>query len=96
MRLVLRPPVEREIDEAARWYEERQPGLREQFIAAVGGAFARIAGNPRLYPLVHLDIHRASLRRFPYGVYYVLIGEDVHVIAVVHDARHPSVWRRRR
>lgn len=96
MRLVLRPPVERELAEAARWYEERQPGLREQFIGAAEEAFSRIAGNPQLYPVVLRDIHRAPLRRFPYGVYYALIGDDIHVIAVVHDARHPSVWRRRR
>lgn len=96
MRLVLRPYVERELDEAARWYEERQPGLKEQFLGAAEDAFSRIVGNPQLYPLVHLDIRRAPLRRFPYGVYYALIEDDVQVIAVVHDARHPSVWRRRR
>ena len=96
MKLVIRPYVERDLDAAATWYEERQPGLRENFVEEVGAALYRIQGNPRLYPVIHLDIHRAPVRRFPFGVFYALVGDEIHVLAVVHDARHPSVWRRRR
>lgn len=96
MKLVLRPFVERDLDEAASWYEERQPGLRETFLEAVESTLSRIRENPGLYPTVHLEIRRAPLRRFPYGVFFTLIGDEIHVLAVAHDARHPSVWRRRR
>jgi plasmid stabilization system protein ParE len=96
MKLVLRPYVEKEIAEAADWYEERQPGLRLKFINSVGETFSRIEENPWLYQPVHLDIRRAPVHRFPYGVFYAPIEGDVHVLAVVNDARHPSVWRRRR
>lgn len=96
MKLVFRPHVERELDTAANWYEEQQPGLRERFLYEVGETLSRIEENPRSFPVVHLDIRRAAVRRFPYGVFYSLIQGDAHVLAVVHDARHPSVWRRRR
>jgi plasmid stabilization system protein ParE len=96
MKLVVRRYVERELDRDAAWYEERQPGLREDLLEEVGATLSRIQGNPRLYPIVHLDIHRAPVRRFPFGVFYALVGDEIHVLAVVHDARHPSVWRRRR
>ena len=96
MKLVFRPYVEREIDESASWYEERQTGLRERFLEAVEEVLFKIQMNPRLYPAIHLDIRRAPLRRFPYGVYYALLDDEIHVLAVVHDARHPSVWRGRR
>ncbi|HYX25575.1 MAG TPA: type II toxin-antitoxin system RelE/ParE family toxin [Thermoanaerobaculia bacterium] len=96
MSLILRAAVERDLDEAASWYEERQPGLREAFLEVVEDTLKRIEENPRLYPVLRLDIRRASLRRFPYGIYYALIEGDIHVLAVVHDARHPSVWYRRR
>lgn len=96
MKLVLRPPVERDLDEASTWYEERRPGLKKDFLGAVESALFRIEETPRLYPAIHLDIRRAPLDRFPYGVYYTLMQDEIHVLAVVHDARHPSVWRRRR
>ena len=96
MKLVFRPLVKGDLDEATRWYEERQPGLREIFLERVGETLSRIEENPRLYPVAHRDIRRALLRQFPYGVYYALIRNEIHILAVVHGARHPSVWRRRR
>lgn len=95
MKLVIRPAVERDLDEAGRWYEARQIGLRRIFLEAVGDTFSLIEENPLLYPAIHLEIRRASIRRFPYGVFYALLGNQIHILAVVHDARHPSVWRRR-
>lgn len=95
MKLVLRPFVQRDLDEAARWYEEQQPGLRETFLRAVEDTLDRIEANPHLYPAVRPNVRRAALRRFPYGVYYRLVNDEIQVLAVVHDARNPSVWQRR-
>lgn len=96
MNRVLRPQVEPEIRESFRWYEERQAGLGRSFLESIEAALRRIDDNPRLYQEIHLDIRRAPLDRFPFGVYYALIQGDLHVLAVLHDARHPSTWKRRR
>jgi plasmid stabilization system protein ParE len=96
VRRVLRPEVEPELRKDARWYEGRQAGLGAAFLEAVDEALRKIEDKPRLYPEVHLDIRRAPLKRFPYGVYYVLVAKEIHVLAVAHDRRHPSRWRRRR
>jgi plasmid stabilization system protein ParE len=82
MRLILRADVERDLDEAAGWYDARRPGLREAFLELVEDVLDHIEENPLLYPVLHLDIRRASLRRFPYGVYYALIEGDIHILAV--------------
>ncbi|MEO6194203.1 MAG: type II toxin-antitoxin system RelE/ParE family toxin [Thermoanaerobaculia bacterium] len=96
MRLAFRPSVERDLDEATRWYEERQPGLRERFLEDVENVLSRIEDTPDIYQAVYRDIRRAPLRHFRYGVYYARIKDEILILAVVHDARHPSVWRRRR
>ncbi len=96
MKLVLRPYVEQDLRETAVWYEAERAGLRERFLGAVEQALEQVRERPLLYPFVHLDIRRAPLRRFPYGIYYILIEDAVHVLAVTHDARHPSIWRGRR
>jgi toxin ParE1/3/4 len=96
MRLVLRPLVERDLDEAACWYETRQAGLRERFLGDFEAALVRVEENPFLYQTVHRAIRRAPLGDFPYGIFYVQIQDEIRVLGVVHDARHPSVWRRSR
>jgi toxin ParE1/3/4 len=96
MKLVVRLSVERDLDAATHWYEERQTGLRGRFLQEVQDVLSRIERNPGLYQVIYRDIRRAPLRHFQYGVYYAQIEDEIHVFAVVHDARHPSVWRRRR
>jgi hypothetical protein len=51
---------------------------------------------PASFPQVHEDIRRANLNQFPYGVFYVLKADHAFVLGVVHHARHPSRWKRRR
>lgn len=32
------------------------------------------------------------LPRFPYGVFYVVRNDLVHILAVIHNARNPTRW----
>lgn len=50
MKLVLRASAERELNEAANWYERQQPGLRGQFLGSFEDTLSRIEKSPRLYP----------------------------------------------
>jgi len=55
-----------------------------------------IAEHPERFPLLQEpDIRSAKVKRFPYRVVYVVVGEDVDVIAVAHAKRRPTYWRRR-
>jgi hypothetical protein len=35
------------------------------------------------------------VKRFPYGVYFIVESETLIVIAVTHGKRHPRRWRDR-
>jgi plasmid stabilization system protein ParE len=48
-----------------------------------------------MHPRVDNRIRRAALHRFPYGIFYILDGETIRVIAILHRARSPEQWRRR-
>jgi hypothetical protein len=45
MRLIF-PGVERDLDEAAGWYDERRPGLREAFVRVVEDVLDHIEEKP--------------------------------------------------
>lgn len=66
-RLILRPEAEKDIAEAAEWYEQQRPGLSLRFRGALDNTFASIEKNPRLHAQVYRDPRRALVRRFPYG-----------------------------
>ena len=58
-------------------------------------ALLAVAESPLGFPLLYEpDIRSAKVERFPYRIVYVVIGEDVDVIAVAHAKRRPAYWRR--
>jgi toxin ParE1/3/4 len=93
--VAIRPEAEAEILEAYQWYEQGTEGLGLEFMRAVEACLAAIERHPKGYPVVHREVRRALLRRFPYGLFYLLDGDNIVVIACFHASRDPKEWQRR-
>jgi plasmid stabilization system protein ParE len=95
-RVVVRPAAAADIEDAYQWYESQQPGLGEEFLAALGGAHDRIVEHPEAFPILHRNTRRALIpRRFPYGLFYRIDGETIIIVAFMHAKRDPRRWQRR-
>jgi plasmid stabilization system protein ParE len=92
---VFRPQADQEVQAARRWYEDQRLGLGTQFADAIDEAVERISSNPLAFPAVHGETHRAVVRRFPYGIYFRVRGDEIIVVAVMHGRRHPHLWQSR-
>ena len=90
--IVIRPAAEAELAEAYAWYEQQRPGLGDGFLLRVDACVSGIQRNPLLHPIVHRDVRRAFLRRFPYGVFYVPGEDRITVLAILHLSRDPTRW----
>ena len=82
----------REIGEAFNWYEEQSKGLGLEFELAFELQLKRLEQVPLLYTEILSGVRRTLLPRFPYGVFYTLKNDLVHVLAVIHNARNPRRW----
>ena len=78
-----------ETGEAQEWYELQLPAS-VKLVAAMEFQLKRLEQAPLLYAEVIPHIRRALLPRFPYGLFYAVRGDLIHVLAVLHDARNPS------
>lgn len=83
------PEAESDVLDAYRWYEERTEGLGSEFLRAVDACLAFIKRNPLAYRQVHKDVRRALLRKFPYGLFYVVESDEIVVLACFHVRRDP-------
>lgn len=93
---IIRPAAEQDITDAADFYEGRERGLGVAFLRELSGALSKIGALPLQFPLVWRDARRALLHRFPFAIYFVLRDEStVIVLAVVHQRRHPTLWKAR-
>jgi plasmid stabilization system protein ParE len=95
LELIVRPEAEAEMGEAFDWYEERVPGLGSDFLLNVDAAFNAIRRKPQQFPLVHKNLRRALIRRFPFQVFFVLEEQRIVVLAVFHSRRSPKRWMER-
>jgi plasmid stabilization system protein ParE len=84
----------REMGEAHDWYELQSHGLGGEFLAATELQLRRLEQAPLLYSEVITKVRRALLPRFPYGIFYTVRNDLVHVLAVIHNARNPLRWPR--
>ena len=91
----VRPEAEFDLAEAYGYYQECRWGLGEDFILCVEEALERLNKNPHHYQEVHLQVRRALVHRFPYGIFYVVMENRIIVIAVLHEARNPARWQSR-
>lgn len=98
-RVEFAPEVERDVTEAAEWYEARQSGLGFRFIEEIIRVWDALADNPLLVSRRHptKNIRWRYPERFPYRVIYEVDEAEhtVRVAAVLHAARHDRHWKKR-
>lgn len=96
MNVVLRPEAERDIEEAIAWYEAQRTGLGAEFVDAVSERLVSIAENPEAYSVIMKETRRALLRRFPYGLFYLVETDRVVVMGCFHARLSPRRWAARK
>jgi|SRR5579864_219772 len=89
------PVAEAELWEARQWYELRVAGYGDLFVAAVDSLVSRLSGDPEQFPIVHANLRRGLLKRFPYALYFRIEADGAYVVACAHTSRDPRRWQRR-
>ncbi len=84
-----------DIADAYDWYEEQRTGLGEEFRSELNVAFTLLSEFSEAGPTVHLNVRRLLLRRFPYAVYFRVVGAVIEVRGCLHLHRDPRAWHQR-
>ncbi len=95
MRLIVRPDAEADIAAGYDWYEQQREGLGQEFLEEISDAVAAIESEPLRFPVTFRGLRRALVRRFPYGIFFVIRGDTIIVVAAAHLARDPRRIHRR-
>ena len=87
------PEVEEDVITGYVWYEEKSPGLGEEFLRMFYASAGELPRNPLLYLKVYSEFRRRLLRRFPYAIYFMIKDDAIIVFGVFHCARDPRTIR---
>ena len=89
------PEAKLDMKETFQWYEGRQEGLGDDFTTEVENALDRLILSPTSYGIVFQGMRRMAVKRFPYGIYYLVRGELILIVAVFHSRRNLARLRKR-
>jgi plasmid stabilization system protein ParE len=95
MQVVSHPEADQELEAAALWYEQRQPGLGDDFMDEFERALRRIVVEPGRWRKIRGDNRRLNFHRFPYAIVYSVGADVLYVKAVMHLHRRPFYWQHR-
>jgi plasmid stabilization system protein ParE len=68
----------------------QQSGLGAEFHSEVSELIGRLAATPLIYQVAHKNIRRALVHRFPFLIWYRVIGKSVIVLACTHVKQDPD------
>lgn len=92
---IISPEAEDDLAEAKKWYDDRRDGLGTEMIEKVEEALDTIRRIPLVPRVVHRDLRRVLVRRFPYAVFYRVTDDQITIVAVYHTSRDPRGWQSR-
>jgi plasmid stabilization system protein ParE len=95
-RIIVKPIAETDATEAANWYNFQREGLGEEFLLALEAKLNEIQRNPNQFTTTYKNVKRAFLKRFPYGLFFIIEGNTIYILAVVHTSRNPKIWQKRK
>lgn len=88
----LHPLAERELNDAAQYYEMESEGLGAAFLGEVERCCGSIVEHPQAGRTIRGAVRRRLIARFPYAILYTLRPDVVRVVAVMNLKRRPGYW----
>jgi len=62
---------------------------------SIDATIESVLRTPEAYTPIYKKTRRALVRKFPFGVHYIIEEETIVVLAVFHASRNPKEWKKR-
>ena len=92
-KLIIRPEAKAELLDTFQWYQEQRQGLGYDFKLCVDEVISKIKKNPLIYKKLFRNVRRSVIKRFPFGLFFIVEDNTIIVLAVLHARRDPRRWK---
>ncbi len=70
-------------------------GRGAKFFVAYLKTIKIVLSNPLSFPKDFEEVRKVHIPKFPYAIFYEVVGQEVFIYAVFHQKREPDVWKDR-
>lgn len=88
--------AEADLEQSYDYYERQGAGLGQRFLNDVRHSLDILEEMPTIFGEILPGVRFQVVEPFQQVVYYVVLGNTVHVIGVIHAKRDPKIWKERR
>jgi hypothetical protein len=78
-----------DMERALNFYDAQQLGVGDYFVESVLGDLGALRLHAGVHRKTH-GYHRALCLRFPFAIYYEIVADVVHVVAILDMRREPT------
>jgi len=93
--LSYRPEVEDDVVDAVTWYDDKRPGLGDEFLLEYLASIRRIHDNPLLFSIAANGLRPCRLKRFSYIIHFSVDGNEILIVALMGGGRDDSAFAHR-
>lgn len=90
--LVVSERAQLQIDKAAQWFFDQLPGLEIKFLLDLDKAMDYIQKHPLKCQLRYNNVHVKFLKKFDFGIHYIIENQTVFVLTVFHTKQNSDDW----
>lgn len=84
-----------DIQVALKHYDSMEQDLGDRFKEQLLKQLDLLAERPEMFQLKYKDTRICYLLDFPFGIHYLINGNTIEVLAVLHSGRNPEIWKDR-
>lgn len=95
MRVRFHPDARREYVGSIKHYENVETGLGKRLVDSIEAGIESIVSHPQAWPQLTGPVRKRVVAVFPYTILYVPSDNEIYVVAIMHQSRHPKYWTSR-
>lgn len=94
--LLVSEEAETDIAEAIKWYAAIKPPLAREFLVNLDSLLDTISVSPYLFAQKHKKLRGATMKKFPFTIYFQVVGTNIEIFSVFHNKRNPKILKKRK
>ena len=89
IRVLAREDIQQIVD----YYEEKASHITNEFLENLYAELDVIKENPELFQKKYRGTRVRHLKKFPFGIHYILRENTVEVLTILYTSRNPEIWK---
>lgn len=89
------PEAKKEFKDSVRWHETNRSDSGKEFASSSFDKINEIVNKPKARSADENGVRWASIKDFPYKIFYYIQSPFIWVLAIWHNSRKPKGWQDR-